>query len=341
MKKILSFTLVMSVLLGLSTSLYAQKELKNGLGIAMSMLDNPIVEYEFYYQFETDSYEYHDLTGTMSPDGFITSLKINGTQILYKGETPLPGLPYPEEGLVHDAYISIYGKIKGDGWFGYGYSNYDLLRLGDRIEIVFQSGSQFTIIDIDAESGDMLYIDGKYYGSYSYYYGGFPVWVSLADSYGDHLYKVLDYNGDVVGQGVLDYRYQVTKDDRGSNGIDIKIAGGVEFFNADSSGYFNLSREYEIDGASVNEDGDLEYAKTFVVKGIRAGGSIYIDGDLLDRAVLYEYKDGKVTEIGRMNDYEYGIGVPWYGVSVDLILVVYGEDYSEIEVDFYLGGGKG
>jgi hypothetical protein len=338
MKKMKTLMMIL-VVFAYGYSVQAQQPV-NSMAVAISLVEKPIVEYEFYYHCVDGNGDRVVMKGTQNLKGWITSLKKDNVIILEKGEKPLPGIPYLEgASAVRSVGVSLEGKTATEGWVGYGYAQYDVLYLGDHIIIDFDPTEGFRkVIDIEGESGDVLYIDGEQSGYYSEYYHGFYTYFDLSESYGEHTYQIYNDDGELVDAGYLNqFLDLVVADGEKYTTQGVRIIGGVIELNE------YTSRNFGFDSNIYSEDGTSESSKIFVIE-VPDGGYLQIDN--FETAVLSYRYNGQTIPIANYQEYTW-VSLP--KTDKKLILVVYGDKKEQMYLYFRpntvtslnSGGGQG
>jgi hypothetical protein len=317
----------------------------NSVAIGYSLLEQDLAYFNIYWSYRKDSGELVRMEGTMNKDAWVTSLDVDDKFIWGTDDNPLPGVLYPAEGVMNNVEIYLSGRTPDGDWFGSGRASYDVLYPGDSVKIVFDPGSHYKNIKILGESGDRLYIDGDWVGSYSTYSGGFDVHVNMGQSKGNYSYEVFNKDGEKVDAGYLDQFFNVIPEDPPSPTLTfsaIEIAGGVEELNAYTSGQFY------IDGNAYNDEESSVEAKVFVAD-LSVGAYMSISN--FETAELYYKESSGTLRLWKTLDPEsYGYAYENFAPSDRKILVVVYDSDGEFylffnpkgEIKAYSpGGGKG
>lgn len=315
----------------------------NALTVGMTLTERGIDGYVFYLEHYVESTdEYHNMTGTMDMQGWVTSLRINDIDILESGQK-LPGIPLPQSGFMKSVYMSIYA-LDGNGRFvARGGSYYDILTVGQKIEVLLRLDEQAKYVRFvrSGQQGDVVFIDGNQIGYYDTY-RGYIIWPDISASFGPHEYQIYDVNGNPVEIGQLDMHFNPIEAPSSTNytGRYFQIEGGVVYLTFES---IQPQSEYTIDGQIAMPDGEITDAKVFVVDPGGVGGNVYVGGGYTD-ATFYVVEGENLYEIDKLVPQEYDTW-RWHNVApTDRRVLVVVRGKPGISFNFSAGstgGGKG
>ena len=316
----------------------------NALTVGMKLTERGIHGYMFYLEHYVESTdETHNMTGTMDMQGWVTSLRIDDVDILEPGQK-LPGVPLPLSGFMKEANMSIYALDGNDRFIARGRAYYDILTVGQQIEVLLRLDDQAKYIRFvrSGQQGDVVYIDGNHAGYYDTY-RGYIIWPDISVSFGPHEYQIYDVNGNPVEIGQLDMHFNLIEapSSTKSVGMSLPIEGGVVYLTSES---VEPQSEYTIDSRAAMPNGEVTDAKVFVVDPGSMGGMIWVGGGYTD-ATFYVVEGDNLYEIDKLVPQEYDTW-RWHSVAPAgrrVLVVVRGEAGTQFNFSagFYTGGGKG
>jgi len=353
MKKIIYLMVACVVFSFVATSCSAtvgKPDMINSLAIARYLAENPIVEYAFEISYNDDNLDlFIVMNGRMSLKGLITQLNYTSynrsdwastsTIILNDGEGTLPGIPYPNVGLMKKCRVRISGVTEGYFRVGEGKNFYAILYPKEIVNITLNFDSVHKILDLDdlvGQPGDSVFIDGVRVGSWSSYYNSYKVWIDISSDIIKHTYRIYN-NEQLVAVGMLNQFYEEIDDGSANqNGLDIQIEGGVILVGPESA-----QKSCFLDRYSVDEYGSMESARVFIIDASNGGWVSASNDDVINYCVLYTLRDGEMYEVSR----DTGNFSCYIMPTKDrYILVVYGSGNEEFHFHFKGNttfGGKG
>lgn len=339
MKKTLFFILMM-VCARLS---FAQTV--NPLMVGMKLTERGIHGYMFYLEHYVESTdETHSMTGTMDMQCWVTSLRVDDVDILEPGQK-LPGVPLPLSGFMKNVNMSIYALDGNDRFIARGWASYDILTVGQQIEVLLRLDDQAKYIQFErsGQQGDVVFIDGNHAGHYDIY-RGYIIWTDISASFGPHEYQIYDVEGNPVEIGQLDMHFNLIEAPSPTEytGMSLPIEGGVVYLTSDS---VRPQTDYTIDGQIAMPNGETASAKVFVVDPGAVGGTIWVGGGYTD-ATFYVVEGDTLYEIDRLVPEENNTW-RWHSVAPSgrrVMVVVRGEAGTSFNFSAGFngkGGGKG
>lgn len=336
MKKILFFLTMICAHLG-----FAQV---NALTVGMKLTERGMLGYVFYMEHYVESAdETHEMTGMMNLQGWVTNLQIDGIDILEPGQK-LPGIPLPLSGVMKEVRLSIYAYDANNRYVARGWSNYDILTIGQRIEVLLHLEEQAKFIQLErsGQQGDVVFIDGNQMGYYDTY-RGYIIWPDISTSFGPHEYQIYDVNGNPVEIGQLDMHFNLIEAPSSTKytGMSFPIEGGVVYLTSES---VQPQTDYTIDGQIAMPNGEAADAKVFVVDPGSVGGMIWVGGGYTD-ATFYVVEGDSLYEIDKLVPQENDTW-RWHSVAPAgrrVLIVVRGKPgiSFNFSAGFNTGGGKG
>lgn len=307
----------------------------NSIGSALSLAEYPLSAFAFHFKHERPDGGEDVLVGYMNLDLWVTHLEINGTVMMSFNDDPLPGIPFPESGVMRGVYTYVTGVVNDDDWRGFGSANYEILVPSDPIRILFYPDYVRRVLGLPGRSGSRLYVDGELVAGYSSYYSGYVLYLRLDRGFGPHTYEVRSSEGYVTARGQLDWLYRplVPTEGPATGFFNIEMAGGV-LVTRDSY----VSMELSFDGHVYSEDKGRIVPAKVILMDMDEGGSFYI-ADEWEEAILFAVNDGELYEIERAEsddkDYYWNQFSPGSG---KLILVVLGDEDEEFYFSFSRSG---
>jgi len=284
----------------------------------------------------------------LNPDGYITSLEIDGVVIVGKGDEPIGGMPQNVEGLATDYYVWMTGYTAEGFNSVYGNFYSPLLKEGDPITVSLQLGWDNVFVPYTIVEGmdvDSLRLQiGYNQFCYDQTNEGFYVWF---DPTASAPYEVVNYlTGVIYDRGNLD---NFRTDETVESVVSFQYPAGL--INLTPDGYCRQMSNIPLD-SQVVRDGVMVPAKVFLARTF--GNYLYLD---------FSSYSSKTVEVREWRPYGEEMPVlfsvdllfeSWSGgggiyhsyVSVPpgydrLVITVLGNEETSLGDLFNINGGKG